>query len=89
MDGETFYRNKHAARYRPVWRDFHGAPDAINRKLSALQDLDTGVLRTSPAELLEEAGIKVEEYQRYPHKLVVLPETLRAARIPLEDFVLV
>lgn len=89
MDGETIYRSGLDAQYRSVWHDELGSSDRIGNRGIAFQNLRTGVFRTDPAELLQEAGIKVEEYQRWPHKLVVLPETLREAGIPLEDFVLV
>jgi hypothetical protein len=58
----------------------------IDGRPCALYDPEQGTFRTDPAEILTEAGIKVEKYRRWPHILEVLPETLRAAGIPLVDF---
>jgi hypothetical protein len=54
-----------------------------------MYDCETETLSLDPAAILEKAGIKVERYQRDPHRLEVLPETLRAAGIPVQDFILV
>jgi hypothetical protein len=89
MDGEAIYQNKHAARYKAMYIDCREQDELIDGTSSALYDPDEGTYRTDPAALLEEAGVKVEEYRRYPHELVVLPESLRAAGVPVEDFVLV
>lgn len=88
MKGEALYPGSFANRYKSVqWGE--GEYDLVDGYPYALQDLETGKLRTDPAELLEEAGIKVESYQRRPHRLEVLPETLRAAGINLTEFTLV
>lgn len=88
MDGEAIYGNKLPRHYQSIRR-----PEEwiflINGRDFALHDLETGDFKTDPAEILTEMGIKVESYQRNPHLLKVLPETLRAAGVALEDFVLV
>ncbi|KNG49330.1 HET-domain-containing protein [Stemphylium lycopersici] len=61
----------------------------IDRNRFAMRDTETQELHTDLVAILEKAGIKVESYQRRPHRLEVLPETLKAAGAPLEDFILV
>lgn len=85
MAGEAIYRSKHTAQYKPVLR-YDETRDGFK---CAFHDLDRDVFKTDAAEILHEAGIKTERYQQDPHELIVLPETLRAAGIPLEEFVLV
>lgn len=88
MSGEAIYRGQCSACQAMEPRE--GEQEAlIDRYRVALHDPDTDRSRTDPAELLEEAGIRIESYQRAPHKLPVLPETLRAAGKRLVDFVLV
>lgn len=89
MNGEVIYRHKHIPRYKSVWRYACDMAEDIDNYAVALHDSDTNTFRTDPAELLQEAGIKVERYKRNPHKLEVLPESLRAAGVALEEFVLV
>jgi hypothetical protein len=88
MDGEAIYRGRHSAS-SSVLRTANEQDELVNGYRVALHIPETNSFRTNPAEVLGEAGIRVERYQRDPHKLVVLPETLRAAGIPLGDFVLV
>ncbi|KAJ8117324.1 hypothetical protein OPT61_g1444 [Boeremia exigua] len=52
-------------------------------------DRKTRTYITDPTVPLKEAGIKVESYVRDPRRLIVLPETLRAAGVAVEDIVLV
>jgi hypothetical protein len=88
MRGETVYRGKHAGKYRVEGLSKVDEGEKIDGHAVALCD-ETDGLKTDPAELLEEVGIRVEKYTRDPHELVVLPETLRDAGVGLEEFVLV
>ncbi|KAF2851966.1 HET-domain-containing protein [Plenodomus tracheiphilus IPT5] len=88
MHGEAIYGNKLPDQWQFVWRQEYAEDDLVDDYPHTLYDAETGTTRSNPAEILEEVGIKVESYQRDPHRLVVLPETLRAAGIPVEDFVL-
>jgi hypothetical protein len=88
MNGEAIYRKKNLNKHKPLWLH-DGDADLIDAFPMALYDTETSVLKTDPAAILEDAGIKVERYQRHPHELIVLPETLRAAGIAVEDFMLV
>lgn len=75
MGGEAIYKHKHAARYKPL--QHHVADDQlIDNRTATLLDLKPGKMMTDPQKLLEEAGFRVENYQREPHRLIVLPETL-------------
>ncbi|CBY01644.1 hypothetical protein IAQ61_003456 [Plenodomus lingam] len=89
MRGDTIYRNRLPKHCHFVWRESWKNDELIDDSRCALYNPETGEYKTNPAEILEEVGIKVESYQRDPHKLIVLPETLRAAGIPLKDFVIV
>lgn len=55
----------------------------------AVHDVKDDKIILDPAVVLEKVGTKVEQYQSDPHLLEALPETLRAAGIALEEFVLV
>jgi hypothetical protein len=88
MNGEAIYGGKLPKHYRRMW-DRYRKKDYIDGWNVALYDSQTKTVRADPAEVLTEIGIKVEIYQRYPHLLEVLPETLRAAGVPLQDFNLV
>lgn len=88
MKGEAIYGTKLPNQYRAVkhledrdrWIDYHRL---------GLFDPKTQTLKTDPAQVLTEMGIKVENYRRKPHLLEVLPETLRTAGVDLQDFTLV
>ena len=73
--------------WRAVSHDLNN--EAVDDWALALYDPETGALVTNPAKLLNDAGIKVEEYQKDPHVLKVSPETLRATGIPLQEFLIV
>jgi hypothetical protein len=89
MGGELIYGTKLPSTWEPVIDDVSGEKHYIECWRRAFHDTATHTLRTNPAEILAEVGIKVESYQRKPHRLEVLPETLRSAGIPLRDFILV
>ncbi|KAH7067231.1 heterokaryon incompatibility protein-domain-containing protein [Paraphoma chrysanthemicola] len=91
MGGEAIYGENMPAHWKSVTHDNRGENDCsfIDGKLNGMYDPESNILRTDPGKILEEMGIKVESYQRNPHRLVVLPETLRAAGVPLQDFILV
>ncbi|KAI8933258.1 hypothetical protein NX059_009889 [Plenodomus lindquistii] len=89
MHGEAIYRNRLPDRWRFVYRLEWKDEELIDDYPLALYDPKTGETRSDPAEILEECGIKVESYQQHPHRLIVLPETLRAAGVPVEEFILV
>ncbi|OAL05549.1 HET-domain-containing protein [Phaeosphaeriaceae sp. SRC1lsM3a] len=61
----------------------------IDGQTLGMYDEKSRKLSTNPAEILTEMGIKVESYQRFPHRLQVLPETLRAVGVDLQEFILV
>jgi hypothetical protein len=89
MSGEAIYQGRHRAKFEAVWNTGRPEQPRINGWRTALYDNETKLKRIDPDGLLEEAGIKVERYTRSPHELVVLPKSLRAAGIAVEDFVLV
>jgi hypothetical protein len=88
MNGETIYGNQIPSQYRPV-EHTAGSDTWIDGWPHGMYDPETATLKTNPAEVLQEAEIKVESYQRKPHRLEVLPETLIAAGVALEHFDLV
>jgi len=87
MRGEAIYGDKLPSHWRAVTHDLDY--EAIDNGALALYDPETSALLTNPAKLLTDAGIKVEEYQKDPHVLKVLLETLRATGIPLQEFLIV
>ncbi|KAF3033673.1 hypothetical protein E8E12_001601 [Didymella heteroderae] len=89
MDGEAIYGNRHFVRYTAISRYDGEESQLVDGYSVALYEPSRQRLKTDPADLLKEAGIQVERYQRHPHELVVSPESLRAAGIPLKDFVLI
>jgi hypothetical protein len=89
MNGELIYGTKLPSTWETVTDHVSGVEHRIDGWPRAFHDTETHELRTDPAEILNEMGIKVDSYQREPHRLEVLPETLRGAGIPLQDFVLV
>jgi hypothetical protein len=90
MNGEAIYGDKLPSHWRAVqhYRDNNGS-NRIDLYFNGFYDTQMDHLRIDPAEILTQMGIKVENYQRYPHRLVVLPETLRAAGVPFREFILV
>ncbi|KAH8725744.1 hypothetical protein GQ44DRAFT_202306 [Phaeosphaeriaceae sp. PMI808] len=85
MMGEAIYGENFPSYWTSV---YHDRMTSIDGYINGLYDPKTKTLKTNPAEILTEMGIKVESYQRKPHLLEVLPETLRAAGIQLEEFIL-
>lgn len=55
----------------------------------AMYDPSNHTYHSDPAKLLEESGIKVEEFDPAPYLLEVLPRTLKDAGIALENLDLV
>jgi hypothetical protein len=93
MQGEAIYGSEAESNRRPVYcpgeHTQHEDLQRISNIRVGMYDCETETLSLDPAAILEKAGIKVERYQRDPHRLEVLPETLRAAGIPVQDFILV
>jgi hypothetical protein len=91
MHGEAIYRDRLPKSYKPVWvaehSDLH--VNLIDEYDYALHDTAKDVMIVDPASVLEEVGIKVESYQRYPHKLVVSSQALQAADVAIEEFALI
>lgn len=85
MDGEAIYRGKHAVRYASR-RLLSGGQ--TRSRVAFVSQVD-GTLNSDFSAILEEAGIKVEHEQDEPPALFVLPETLRAAGLQVQDFTLV
>jgi hypothetical protein len=91
MLGEAIYGDKLPLHWQAVK---HGYSDEqgvkmIHNEHIAIYDTEENTLRTDPAEILQDMGIRVKCYQREPHYLEVSPESLRGAGIPLQDFILV
>jgi hypothetical protein len=87
MHGEAIYRNKLPNHYRPFHAQDEETP--INGWRYALYDPKTSTRKTDPAQILQEAAIEVESYQREPHRLEVLLQTLKKAGVAVEYFNLV
>ncbi|KAH7122643.1 hypothetical protein B0J11DRAFT_608125 [Dendryphion nanum] len=88
MAGETIYRGRLPTYYNSV-KHSTAIPKHIDGWRRAMLNTETEELIHNPAAILEEAGIKVESWQERPHVLEVLPETLRAEGLELEDFVII
>lgn len=91
MRGEAVYGDALPEHWRAV-QDQQTSLDntaLVDRRSCGMYDPVSDFLKTNPAEILEEMGFKVESYQREPHVLEVLPETLRAAGVPLQEIILV
>jgi hypothetical protein len=89
MHGEAIYRNKLPRQLRPVFHTYSHEDDWIDDRKLAMYDPQTDHVHTDPAILLEETGIKIEKFERIPHRLDALPETLREAGVNLVDFTIV
>jgi hypothetical protein len=94
MYGEAIYRNRHSVQYRfgsnegsTKGRKYYD--ECINGLEVAYLDPAKSLLENDPVKLLEEAGIEVESFANHPHKLIVREESLRAAGVLIEDFILV
>lgn len=86
MNGEAIY-GVLPNHYRAV--EHTGKDPRIDRYRYAILDTRTQTLKTDPAELLAEMGIRPTRYQRDPHILEVAPEVLREAGVDLQDFDLI
>ncbi|KAF1848166.1 HET-domain-containing protein [Cucurbitaria berberidis CBS 394.84] len=82
MMGEAIYGSKLPSHYRPV-KPLEGPSEYV------LYDPKTQTLKTEPAEILMEMGIKVENHPEDSSLIEVLPETLRAAGVALQEFTLI
>jgi hypothetical protein len=91
MHGEAIYGEKLPSSYVPIDVKDHDDLEVnlIDGFDFALHDTANEKIVFDPAAILEEVGIKVERYQRYPHHLEVLPETLQAAGVAWEEFALI
>jgi hypothetical protein len=90
MNGEAIYRDKLASHYRPVVHTESSHRDSwIDGMSLALRNAKTQTSSTDPASVLSEMGIQVDSYRREPHLLEVLPESLLAANVALQDFTLI
>jgi hypothetical protein len=91
MHGEAIYGRELFDRCRPVHKNLHGGDltNLIDGFAFALYDTTNNVLLDDPGAILEDVGIKVQSYQRWPHKLEVSPESLRTAGVLLEEFVVI
>lgn len=81
MNGEAIYRNTHTAKEQ-FERSGHDPYYESSSPNSRDPDADA-------IKMLEKVGIKVESMEKDVHGLIVRPEALRDAGIPVEDFVLV
>ncbi|KAH7384118.1 hypothetical protein DE146DRAFT_216580 [Phaeosphaeria sp. MPI-PUGE-AT-0046c] len=91
MEGQAIYGCEKMSRRRAVRLlgkeyDFQ---HVIDGQFLGMYKKRSRTLSTDPAEILTRLGIKVERYQRSPHRLHVLPETLHAIGLHLQEFVLV
>lgn len=91
MMGEILYGSSDLSRLQGVRRTY--GPDYASQSIDgyevAIKDYRAKQFTTNPAEFLAKMGIEVESYQRRPHRLVVLEETIRATGVDLQDFILV
>lgn len=90
--GEAIYRGRLPDHYSPV-SQLHGRPETVlDCTWNALWDSRLGALKTNPAELLGELGIRVERYHTVkdrPHVLDVAVKTLREFGVAMREFALV
>ena len=86
MHGEAIYHTL-PDHYRPVWH--YSGSGEIDRRLTGIVDLRTQEVKTDPAEILAEVGIRPTRYQKEPHVLEVAPEVLREAGVDLQEFDLI
>ena len=86
MNGEAIYRTL-PGHYRAV--NHKNGPPYIDGYNFGMLDARTQELKTNPAEILAEFGIRATRYQRDPHILEVTPESLRDAGVDLQEFDLI
>ena len=79
-EGEAIYHNLSALKAR--------SESSIGDTYSMFDTRDKSPRYESDV-MFKEAGLKIERVQGKPYRLVVLPETLTAAGVPLQEFVLV
>lgn len=90
MSGQAIYGDKVSRVYRRVKLRHGDTERFVDGEHAGLQELSTGVICTDPAEVLVKMlGIQPTVWSRWPHRLEVPPDTLRAAGVKLRDFDLV
>lgn len=92
-NGEAIYGDRLPAHWIAVQLNEgdEDGPSWVDGRPRALYDPEMKSLKADPAAILKEMGIKVETHQRgnsTSFRLEVLPETLRAAGVSLQDFIL-
>lgn len=88
MSGQAIYGSL-PSHYRAVHFDKAADDERICGRGCALLDSRTNNLKTDPAAVLEEFGIKPSSWTREPHRLEVSDIVLRDAGVKLQDFLLV
>jgi hypothetical protein len=91
MHGETIYGREMLNRCTAVHKNSYGGDltNLIDGFAFAFYDTTDSILLDDPGTILERAGITVQRYQRWPHRLAVSPESLRIAAVLLEEFVII
>ncbi|KAJ4989320.1 Intramembrane protease 2 [Stagonosporopsis vannaccii] len=88
MNGEFIYQEPNPLRYKLFAQNAQNI-SPIDGYTGALFDRKERKFTVDPTVPLRNAGIEVKKYVRDPHELIVLPATLRAAGLAVDDFVLV
>jgi hypothetical protein len=95
MNGEAIYGGRLPSKYQLIdpatqGLKYRGTRDNIREGLEcAIYDIVNNIVIDNPTSVLDEAGIKVDHYEKWPYQLDVAPETLRAAGVALEEFALI
>lgn len=90
MSGQAIYGDKVSHVYRRVKLRHGDTERFVDGEHAGLQELSTGAICTDPVEVLVKMlGIQPSVWSRWPHRLEVPPDTLRAAGVKLRDFDLV
>lgn len=87
MSGEAIHGSL-PSHYRAVHSRRATHDEMICERRCALLDSRTNELKTDPAAVLEECGIKPSTWAREPHRLEVSDLVLRDAGVQLQDFLL-
>lgn len=88
MSGEAIYGD-FPSHYRAAYEVEVPNDEFICSDKFAILDTRTGEVKTDPAAVLEEFGMKPSVWSRKPHRLEVSGSVLRGAGVALQDFVLV
>lgn len=90
MSGQAIYGEKVSRVYRRVKLQHQDPKQAVDAEPAGLQHISTGAICTDPAEVLfNMVGVRPSVWTRWPHRLEVPADTLRAAGVQLRDFDLV